>query len=240
METMTKIEFDRVQRLLDKEEKVLIEQEKARSKRYMAEFENDLVQRYPPNEDPVFARLHQQIEEFSARINKAIAARCRELGIAKQSMPSYYGHWSERGENCIKERRDELRLAAKTLCDADEAERVSKVKLQCLEVHQKLVVEGMTTERAHAFIAALPDIGTLVPRPAFEEIVNSANPPIAEQLVQSPGARRQQRYRERLAAASREHNGDVIEASRDALSDALDNVTPLRCIAGKDDAGGES
>jgi hypothetical protein len=109
-EAMIKIEFERVQRFLEKQEKVAIETVKARSMEVMADFENQMGQRYSYDDDPVFAQLRQQAEQYEAKIQKGVAARCRELGIAKQFMPHYSGYWSERGENALSDRRIEAQI----------------------------------------------------------------------------------------------------------------------------------
>jgi hypothetical protein len=123
-------------------------------------------------------------------------ARCREIGIPDRFAPKINLHWYSRGENAVKERRDELRRMAVTAIEAQEQKAKTQIELSRLEAQEKLALAGITSDAARGFIEALPSITDLMPRLSFAEVAGESQPPVAERLLSS-NALRQQRFRER-------------------------------------------
>ena len=95
---------------------------------------------------------------------------------------------------------EELRKMAQTAVEAQEQKAKTQIELSCLDAQTKLAVSGLTSEAALGFVEALPSVEDLMPRLSFAEVAGESQPPVAERLLSS-NALRQQRFRERGAAA---------------------------------------
>ena len=102
-------------------------------------------------------------------------------------------------------------------------ENTSSAVLSCLAAHEKVVVEGLTSEAARAFIETLPSVESLMPALSIAELADEARPPIAEQLVSS-NALRQRRHRDRQKAlregAEASRNGPITVDEAEAAAGA--------------------
>ena len=135
------------------------------------------------------------------KANAQITARCRELGIPDRFAPGLKMYWRGRGyDNTLNDRKAELRKMAETAIEAQEQKAKVQIELSCLDAQTKLATSGLTSDAASEFIEALPSIGDLMPRLSFAEVAGESQPPVAERLLSS-NALRQQRFRERRAAA---------------------------------------
>jgi len=206
---MTKAELENLQRLVRQREKVLKSAAKQRSAELLADFENQMGQQYSFDQDKVWAKAEKLAEQEIAKAQKMVAQRCCELGIPDRFAPELTLQWWSRGENAVKERRNELRIMAHRKIAAIEAKAMTNIEMECLEAQTQLAVSGLTTDAARGFIDRLPSIENLMPRLCFEEVAGEADPPVAEQLVSS-NALRQRRYRDR--------HRNALEASRNATS----------------------
>jgi hypothetical protein len=196
MTAMTKGERDELQRLVRQREKVLKSAAKQRSAELIADFENQLGARYSFDDDKIWAEATKIAQQEIDRAETKIAARAAELGIPKEFAPSIGLHWYDRGENAVEKRRAELRKIATTRVAAIEAKAIVEIELQSVDAQTQIAQAGLTSEAARAFLERLRPVEALMPKLSFEEIAGKAVTPIAEQLT-SPGALRQQRYRER-------------------------------------------
>jgi hypothetical protein len=213
--TMTKAEREDLQRLLRQRERVLISAAKERSAQLLADFENQMGQRYSFDTDEVWREAMKLARREGEKAQAAVAARCRELGIPARFAPRVDVEWYGRGENAFKQRRDELRKMAETRIAA--IERSAKVEIEnaSLEAQTHLAIAGLSSEAAMAFVQKFPTIETLMLPLRFEEIAGEADPPVAEQLV-SPNTLRQRRFRERQAALRNGSEG-LSGPSRNAM-----------------------
>jgi hypothetical protein len=200
--TMTKNEREDLQRLVRQREKVLKSAAKQRSTELLADFENQMGQKYSFDQDEVWAEATRLAGQEVERANARIADRCVKLGIPKLFAPTLELGWHSRHENAVKERRAELRQMAKTRIGAIARKAITEIELSCLKAQEQIALAGLTSDAARGFIARLPSIETLMPQLSFAEVSGEAEPPIAEQLV-SPNALRQRPYRERQAALRR-------------------------------------
>ena len=109
----------------------------------------------------------------TAAVRKAdaqIAARCREMGIREEFRPGLSVNWYGRGENAVKERRQELQRVLKTRVEAIKAKAISQIELAKVEGLTLLTKDGLESEAAQAFLAAMPTPAMLMPAIDAEEI----------------------------------------------------------------------
>jgi hypothetical protein len=199
LQPMTRNEIDDLQRLIRQREKVLKSAAKQRSAEVLADFENQMGQKYSFNQDAVWAEATKIADAAVAKAQEQIRARCREIGIPDRFAPRINVHWYSRGENAVAERRAELRKMAVTAIEAQEQKAKTQIELSCLEAQEKIALAGLTSDAARGFIEALPSIADLMSRLSFAEVAGESQPPVAERLLSS-NALRQQRHRERQRA----------------------------------------
>ena len=156
---------------------------------------------YRFDDDRVWSEATKIADAAVAKAQEQIRARCREIGIPDRFAPSISLAWHHRGYgNSLKERREELRKMAQTAVEAQEQKAKTQIELSCLDAQTKLAVSGLTSEAALGFVEALPSVEERMPRLSFAEVAGESQPPVAERLLSS-NALRQQRFRERRAAA---------------------------------------
>jgi hypothetical protein len=231
MSAMTRNEIEDLQRLIRQREKVLKSAAKQRSAEVLADFENQMGQQFSFNQDAVWAEATKIADATIAKAQEQIRARCRKIGIPDRFAPRINVHWYSRGENAVKERRDELRKMAVTAIEAQEQKAKTQIELSCLEAQTNLAASGLTTDAARGFIEALPSVEDLMPRLSFAEVAGESQPPVAERLLSS-NALRQQRHRERQKAL-RNATEPLQVADRNGIIDDGEDV-PF------DDPGGEA
>jgi hypothetical protein len=198
--TMTKGEREDLQRLVRQREKVLKSAAKQRSTQLLDNFENQMGQEYAFDQDAVWEQAVKFADLQVNRMQKQIAARCKEMGIPERFAPSISLTWHHRGhDNLVAGRRRELRLMAESRVEAIEAKAITEIELGCLEAQTQIAMAGLTSEAAKQFVSALPSVEALMPALSFAAIAGEADPPVAEQLLSS-NALRQQRYRDRQRA----------------------------------------
>lgn len=217
MTDMTKGEREDLQRLIRQREKVLKSAAKQRSRDLLADFENRMGSEFSFDDDAVWQKAMEMAEREVAKAQKAVAARCRELGIPDRFAPGLTLHWHNRGyDNLVAERKNELRRMATTQIGALEQKAIVQIEMSCLEAQTQIARAGLTSDSAKLFLEALPKIENLMPSLSYDELAGEANPPIVEQLL-SPNALRQQRYRDRQKAL-RNATVTQIEAAPDSES----------------------
>jgi hypothetical protein len=213
---MSKGEREDLQRLIRQREKVLKSAARQRSAELLADFENQMGSEFAFDDDKTW---EQAVAEATVEVKKAqsiITKRCRELGIPDRFAPNLELRWRARGyNNLVDERKDELRIMARTRVEAIEQKAITDIEMNCLQAQEQIALAGLTSEAAQGFVAALPSIDTLMPALSYSEIAGEADPPIVEQLV-SPNALRQQRYRQRQALR---RNASVTPALRAVTGD---------------------
>jgi hypothetical protein len=216
-DTMTRGEREDLQRLVRQREKVQKSAAKERSAQMLADFESQMGAIYRSSDDPIWSEVVSAATREIEKAQKQIAARCHELGIPKQFAPSLRADWQHRGwDNSVEKRRNELRTIAKRQIEALERRAMVEIETASVEAQTQLAVAGLTSAAALAFVEKLPTIESLMPALSFQELAQTADPPIVEQLI-SPNAIRQRRFRERQAAlhnapsnaAEALHNGPV-------------------------------
>ena len=121
---MTKGEREDLVKLIRQRERVLKSAARQRSAELIADFENQMGQVYSFDQDEVWAELMESAGREVERCKKALAARCRELGIPDRFAPNMTLLWLHRGyDNALEKRRRELRTMATTQIEALERNR---------------------------------------------------------------------------------------------------------------------
>jgi hypothetical protein len=217
--TITRYEREDLQRLVRQREKVLKSAAKQRSAELLADFENQMGQRYSFDQDETWDKARKLAQGVVDKAQEQVARRCRELGIPDRFAPSLSLRWHDSGyENTLRRDMDRLRRMAQTQVAAIEAKAIVQIETSCLEAQTALAIVGLTSDAARLFVDKLPKIEALMPALSFREVAGEAEPPVAEQLVNS-NALRQRRYRERL------RNGNAQQALRDASVTDADSDT---------------
>jgi hypothetical protein len=220
MTGMTKGEREDLQRLVRQRERVLKSAAKQRSKDLLAEFENQMGQEYAFDQDVVWQKAVEVANRDVRRMQKQIAARCKEMGIPERFAPSISLKWHHRGhDNLLADRRRELRIMAESRVEAIEAKAVTEIELSCLAAQEQIAEAGLTSDLAKQFVASLPSVESLMPSLSYAEIAGEADPPVVEQLLSS-NALRQQRHRDRQKAL---RNGGVTQQSIEPPQDDDDD-----------------
>ena len=130
----------------------------------LADFEEQLASVYQPADDPVWLELHAAAAEVVDEARRQMAARCRDLGIPPSAAPNLELYWYGRGENAFADRRAELRKVAATRIAADGKRAKVEVERRSLEVQEQLLIGGLESDEAKAFVEAMPRPEQLVPQ----------------------------------------------------------------------------
>jgi hypothetical protein len=223
---MSKSEHEDLQRLVRQRERVLTSAAKQRSTELAADFENQMGQQYSFDQDEVWTEAVRLAEAEVGKANARIAERCPQLGIPQRFAPFLKNVWFDRDENMLKERRSELRKMAQTRIAAIERKAITEIQVSCLAAQERIALAGLCSEAAREFIDQLPSIEALMPKLAFAQIADEAEPPVAEQLV-SPNALRQRRYRERHRNAAVTHESNAEDGSAAETPVAGNDPGPL-------------
>jgi hypothetical protein len=147
-----------------------------RSAELLAEFEQQLASIYTWDQDEVWRQMYKAAKAEVAAAEKAIADRCTELGIPARFAPGLGFYWNGRGENAVKERRDELRAVAKSRIAAIEKAACTQIEIACLDAQTQVIAHGLTSAAAIAFFDGLPKVEALMPPlevASIEEMVGS-------------------------------------------------------------------
>src|SRR5262245_59677294 len=102
-------------------------------------------------------------EAASREAQKAIAARCNEMGIAERFAPRMSWSWYGRGENADRERRAELRAVAASRITDMTRDAKQRIEHMSLQVQTDVISAGLESKAAKDFLAKLPDMSVLMP-----------------------------------------------------------------------------
>lgn len=161
---MTKGERSELGQLIRKQERVLKAAATERSAKLMAEFEQQMDEKFSFNDDEIWKKAVEAAKEAMAQANRQIAVRCAELGIPPEFSPSLTFWWNRNGQNAVASRRGELRRIAKRKIEAMETEARTKIETMSLAAQTEVIAHGMQSEAAKAFLERMPSLDTLMPR----------------------------------------------------------------------------
>jgi hypothetical protein len=95
--------------------------------------------------------------------DERIAAVCREHGIPEEFRPSLRVVWYNRGQNAIRERRDELRKLAVKQADALAKKALAAIEMKSANMLTQLIAGGLGSDEAKAFLESIPTPTQLMP-----------------------------------------------------------------------------
>lgn len=167
---MTRGERQELGQLIRKRERVMKIQAQERSAALIAEFDAQSAKIHHYDEDPVWQRAQAEAQKAIDIAKVEIAARCSELGIPAEFAPGLEMYWHGRGHNAVRERRAELRRAAKSRVEAIEKEAITRIERMSLEAQTEVVANGLESDAAKAFLGAMPAMDALMPPVQFDEI----------------------------------------------------------------------
>lgn len=135
-----------------------------RAAELVADFEGQLATEYSWADDEVWREAHQAAREAAADAQRVITERCAELGIPGTFAPQLLGpSWYQRGENAVASRRTELRRVATTRIAALEKGAKAEIERRSLEVQERIIVGGLASAEARAFLDSIPAVDSLMP-----------------------------------------------------------------------------
>ena len=141
----------------------------AREADLVAQMEAELSAKYPPN-DPRWADITAEAGKLIADVDARIAERCRESGIPEEFRPGINLMWSCRGENATSSRRAELRALGKAQIAAAGKNAKNEIDRSELAALTAIVADGLGSEAAHRFLAAIPTPDELMQAPRIVEL----------------------------------------------------------------------
>jgi hypothetical protein len=161
--TMTSADRNALAQLIRQRAKLMRTVASERAAELMADFERQLSTIYSFDQDEIWKEAHNAAKQVAEQAQAQIAERCRELGIPKEFAPSLDFHWYGRGQNASKDRRAELRRMAQTAIAASEKAARTQIERYSVEVQTQLLSAGLTSDGAHAFLANMPTVESLMP-----------------------------------------------------------------------------
>ena len=160
---MTKGERTELTSLINQRARVMKAAVIERSAELMANLEEQLAAIYSFDQEEIWKAAHEIAKKAAKEAQAEVAARCEELGIPKQFAPSVHTHWYAQGEQASKDRRREIRTAAKAKIDALEKSAKTEIEMLSLEAKTDLVANGLISDSAKTFLKEMPSFQTLMP-----------------------------------------------------------------------------
>jgi hypothetical protein len=139
-----------------------------------AEFELQLITKYPSSGDPVWAdAMSAATKEYEIQ-RARVEARCQELGIPERfrphlTRPCWNSHWSQSAFD-FKDLRAEMRRLAAIQIDDMIKSRLVQLEVDSAQIQFELAANGLLTPTAKQFFARLPTIESLIPKLTVSEV----------------------------------------------------------------------
>ena len=163
MSKMTAAERNDLRSLIRQRARLMKTEVKQRRLQLMSDFERQLSANFSYDQDETWKGAHALADQAVKDAQVVIEDRCRELNIPKEFAPTIQMHWYGRGENAVRERRDELRRTAKARLDVLEATAKTEIERISVESQAELISDGLTSEAAKVFFEQLPSAESLMP-----------------------------------------------------------------------------
>ncbi len=156
MSKMTAAERNDLRSLIRQRARLMKTEVKQRRLELMSDFERQLSARFSYDQDETWKAAHALADQAVTEAQVVIENRCRELNIPKEFAPTIGMHWYDRGENAVRNRRTELRFAAKARLDVLEATAKTEIERISVNGQTDLIADGLTSEAAQAFLEQMP------------------------------------------------------------------------------------
>jgi hypothetical protein len=149
--------------IVRKREKVMKALAKERSAGLLAEFETQIDRFYSWDDHPAWQRAARKVAAVLDEAKAEVESACIEMKIPKPFRPSIDWSWRGQGENAIRQRRNELRIVAKSRIAAIEKAALTRIEQLSLEAQTAIIAHGLQSKAAKAFLDDMPAIETLMP-----------------------------------------------------------------------------
>jgi hypothetical protein len=150
--------------------KVMRTEADARGAALLADLESQLAKIYHYDEDATWEAVTKDTAAFVEQGQAKIAERCAELGIPKEFAPSISFSWSGRGENAVKERRNEIRRVGQAKVEEQVRSAYNATERAQLNAMQQVIEAGHLSDAAKAFLDNLTPIDEEMKALDFHEL----------------------------------------------------------------------
>ena len=169
---MTRADISNLERLIRKQERVCLTALDQREAELKADFERHIAVVHYYDQDEVWKKAYTEAKEIAQQAKAQIAARCEEMGIPEEFAPTLDVHWYRRGENAVKDRRDELRRKAMAEIAALKKSGRTQVEIWSLNAQTKLASKTLTSEAAKTFLDEMPSTTELMPKLEYQHVTS--------------------------------------------------------------------
>lgn len=160
---MTRPDRESLLKIARQRERLAKAEAKERAAHLVADFEMQLDRDFAFDDSEVWRAAALAAQKAADEANAAIAAECERLGIPREFRPSIASGWVGRGQNATKERRAELRRIAARQIEASEKSARVVIERQSLEIQERIIVAGLTSDEAREVLEAMPRVSDLMP-----------------------------------------------------------------------------
>jgi hypothetical protein len=167
---MTPRERESLAKLVRLNEKVAKAAAKQRAAELRADFQAQLAAEFAFDDDDVWEAAAEAAKQAQVEANARILERCAELGIPDRFAPSMAVNWYTRGENATASRRAELTRVAASKIEEGYRSALTTIEAKSAEVQTRILVGGLTSDDARAFVESIPTASALMPTITLGEI----------------------------------------------------------------------
>lgn len=216
LHVMTKADRDNLARLARMRGKQSKAEAGLREKVLLADIEDLMTAEFSAR-DEMWAEAVALADKAAQEANAVIVARCAELGIPAKHAPGVaVGFRSRSSSFSDPSRRAELRKRAQAQLDALTTTAKTMIDAQTLKIETELIVGGLDSSQARAFMEAMPTVEQLMPAVSLDDLgVVGWQPPkdAAAQLLtpSTPADRRRKVIRQAIEADPGASNRAIAE-----------------------------
>lgn len=159
---MTKAERLTLVQMIKQRERLAKTAARERSKRLMADFEQQADRHYDWDEDAVWRRAMEAAQDEVRRAQETVSERCREIGLPSAFAPTISISWVQQ-RSAASAQRAQIRNVAKRRVEQIEATAITAIEKASLERQEALMLGSLDTEAARLFAETLPTAEELMP-----------------------------------------------------------------------------
>jgi hypothetical protein len=160
--TMTKAERSDLVRIIRGREKNSKSEAAERSAELKADVEKKLSARFHFDQKETWKKAMETAEAHVEQANRMIAEDVAKFGLPAEFAPGISVGWYMRGENAVKQRRDELRKLAYARIELLEKKRLTEIERTSIDAQTKVMMDGLS-EEATKILDMLPTVETMMP-----------------------------------------------------------------------------
>ena len=169
-DVMTRGEIANLERLIRKQERVRKAAMDQRAAELKADFEAQISAKHSFDDDKIWKEAFKLVRDTVDAAQAEVAKRCEEIGIPAEFAPSIECHWYSRGENGVRQRRDELRRKADAEIAALKRSARTQIEMWSLRAQTDLASQTLTSDAAKVFLEKMPSTAELMPKLEFQQV----------------------------------------------------------------------